>query len=138
MRLEKVQHRATRLVPSLRVLNYEQRLQVLNITSLETRRIRGDLIQTFKIINGFDNITWNTPNVFNPRLDVHYTRGHCFKLTREVVKNCEQRHNFYTNRVVNNWNALPINMVSAPSINSFKARLDCLLIDGCPDSQRCA
>ena len=28
----------------------------LNITTLETRRFRGDLIEVFKIVNGFDNV----------------------------------------------------------------------------------
>ena len=123
-RLEKVQHRATRLIPSLRELNYEERLTLLGITSLEQRRIRGDLIQTYKIINGLDVITWNTPYTFEQRLNVPTTRGHDHKLTRELVKNCDQRNNCFTNRVVNNWNVLPTSVVSAPSINSFKARLD--------------
>ena len=41
--LEKVQQRATRLVPSLKNLCYSERLTKLNLTLLETRRTRGDL-----------------------------------------------------------------------------------------------
>ena len=54
--LEKVQHRMTRLVPSLRKLDYEKRLEILNITTLQKRIERGHLIQVFKILNNFDQI----------------------------------------------------------------------------------
>ncbi|CAL4058833.1 unnamed protein product, partial [Meganyctiphanes norvegica] len=54
--LEKVQQRATRLVPQLRGLSYEVRLERLGLTSLEERRFRGDLIEVFKIMHGYENI----------------------------------------------------------------------------------
>ena len=52
--LEKVQRRATKLVPELKKLSYEERLDTLNLTTLEERRIRGDLIQLFKVRFGFN------------------------------------------------------------------------------------
>jgi len=54
--LKKVQKRATRLMIKDRSLSYEERLQRLGLTSLETRRLRGDLIEVFKTFKGFDNI----------------------------------------------------------------------------------
>ena len=53
--LEKVQKRATRLMIKDRSLSYEEMLQRLGLTSLETRRLRGDLIEVFKIFKGFDD-----------------------------------------------------------------------------------
>jgi ribonucleases P/MRP protein subunit RPP40 len=47
--LEGVQRKATKLVPSTRNYRYEERLKFFNLTTLETRRIRGDLIEVFKI-----------------------------------------------------------------------------------------
>ena len=48
--LEKVQHRATRLVPMFKKLPYDERLRRLNLPTLERRRVRGDLVQFFKIV----------------------------------------------------------------------------------------
>ena len=48
-KLEKVQRRATKLVPEISDLPYETRLQILGLPSLKERRIRGDMIEVFKI-----------------------------------------------------------------------------------------
>ena len=40
-------------------LSYNDRLQKFELTTLETRRLRGDLIEVFKTFNGFDNIMLN-------------------------------------------------------------------------------
>ena len=55
-KLEKVQRRATKLVPEIRDLPYEVRLRELGLPSLLERRVRGDMIEVFKIVNGFENI----------------------------------------------------------------------------------
>ena len=53
---EKVQRRATRLIYSLHDLQYYDRLKRLKLTTLETMRVRGDLIEVFKIIKGFEEV----------------------------------------------------------------------------------
>ena len=57
--LEKIQRRATKLIPGLRDLTYEERLNECGLTTLETRRLRGDQIEVFKILNGYENIDSN-------------------------------------------------------------------------------
>ena len=57
--LEKVQRRATKPMTSDKSLSYTDRLQKFGLTTLETRRLRGDLIEVFKMFKGFDNITLN-------------------------------------------------------------------------------
>ena len=57
--LEKIQRRATELIPELRDLRYEERLKECGLTTLETRRLRGDQIEVFNILNGHENIDSN-------------------------------------------------------------------------------
>ncbi|XP_012554493.2 uncharacterized protein LOC105843535 [Hydra vulgaris] len=80
--LEKVKHRMTRLVPSLRKINYEKRLEILDISRLKTRRERGDLIQVFKLLNRFEE----NDLINEPKLKIDSTtRGHNLKYVREIV-----------------------------------------------------
>ena len=57
--LESVQRRATKSIQQLRNISYEMRLKVCDLTTLETRRLRGDQIEVFKILNGYENIDRN-------------------------------------------------------------------------------
>ena len=80
--LENVQRRATKLIGCLRNLPYEERLKILGITSLELRRIRGDLIQVFKMVHGFDGLGFDDFFIFS---NVTRTRGHRFKLESKLL-----------------------------------------------------
>ena len=54
--LEGVQRRATKIIQNYDRLSYEDRLQRLDLTTLETRRLRGDMIEVFKILNNFEDV----------------------------------------------------------------------------------
>src|SRR6218665_2572831 len=56
--LEKVQRRATKMIQGYKDLSYEERLIRCGLTTLEKRRSRGDLIETYKIITGKETIQW--------------------------------------------------------------------------------
>ena len=55
--MEKVQRWATRLIPGLARLSYEERLKETGLYSLERRRLRGDMMEMFKIMKGVDKIS---------------------------------------------------------------------------------
>ena len=58
--LEKIQRRATKLIPGLRNLRYEERLKECGLTTLETRSLGGGgQIEVFNILNGYEKIDSN-------------------------------------------------------------------------------
>ena len=119
--LEKVQRRATKLVKGYWKLPYEERLKRLNLTTLYIRRLRGDLIEAYKIITGKENM--KREKFFHLYNSEHNTRGHCLKLATTRSR-LELRRNFFSQRVVSHWNKLPTHVVEADTVNSFKNRLD--------------
>ena len=57
--LDKIQRRAIQFIPGLRDLRYEEILKRSGLTTLETRILRGNQLEVFKIWNGYDNIDTN-------------------------------------------------------------------------------
>lgn len=117
--IENVQRRATRLVRGLKEYSYTDRLKILGLPTLEYRRERADLIQVYKILNNIDILDKN--KLFTV-LD-NSTRGHSAKLYKRQFR-LTSRANSFSNRVINSWNGLPDYVVSAPSVNAFKSRLN--------------
>jgi len=76
--LEKIQKRGTKMVKGLKSLPYETRLKRLGLYSLERRRLRGDLIEVFKILTGKEHIDPST--FFQLTDDTTGLRGHSMKL----------------------------------------------------------
>ena len=52
---ERIQRRSTKIIPELRDFTYEERLKECGVTTLDTRRLRGDQIDFLKIFNGYEN-----------------------------------------------------------------------------------
>ena len=72
--------RATKLVPELRHLTYNERLHRLDLT-LEKRKQRGDLIETYKILSGKESI--DSAKFFTLNDGLHNLRGHRYKLFKD-------------------------------------------------------
>jgi hypothetical protein len=121
--LEGVQHRATRLIEKFKLLPYEERLHKLRLTTLETRRLRGDLLEMFKIMKGIDKIESSELFVMSGNI----TRGHCFKVYKQRFATNYGKYVF-SNRVVDEWNLLAEEIVSCNTVEGFKAKLDLYLI----------
>ena len=118
--LENVQMRATRAICRNKKLSYEERLKYLELPTLRFRRVRGDIIELYKITHGmYDEISSVKVNYSsNAR-----TRGHQYRLY-PVHVHYDLRKHFFGNRVVNIWNSLLEFVVSAHTVDTFKKHLD--------------
>ena len=122
--LEKVQRRATRQIPGMEGLSYQERLERTGLYSLECRRLRGDLIETFKILKELENV--KEKDFFTRTIDTPHhppTRGGPLKLFKKRCQS-EIRNKFFSHRSVNPWNSLPEEIKSTNTVDSFKASLD--------------
>ena len=115
------------MVINMRGKTYEERLLEANMTTLETRRHRGDLIQMYRIMSGKDDVSPNTwfQTMADNRGDGVGTRQ-ATGLYNVFPKqgNSEFRANFFSQRVVAPWNSLPNWVKQSSTVNMFKNRLD--------------
>ena len=120
----RIQRRATKLVRSCKNLSYVDRLKKLKLPSLAYRRIRADMIMTYKITRGYF-LNFNCPALM-PCPDQR-TRGHSWKLVTGINHRDCRKH-FFSNRVVRYWNNLPEEVVDASDLAAIKALMDAVLV----------
>ena len=111
----------SRIIPELRYLDYPSQLRILKITTLETRRVRANLLEDLKIINGLDSIF--PADFFITENEHGKTRGHPYKISK-LHSRLDIRKYSFTQRIVNDWNRLPRSAVMSASINQFKGHID--------------
>ena len=114
--LERIQRRATKIIPELRDHSYEERLTKRGLTTLETKRLRGVQIEVFKILNVYENIDRNI--FFSLKKDSR-TRGHEVKLVKDQCRLDIRKYSF-SQSTVNEWNKLSTDCIIASSVNIFK------------------
>jgi hypothetical protein len=118
--LEKVQKRAVSMVSGLSSAQYEDRLKELGLTTLEERRHQLDMLQTFKILAGKDKVdksTWFTMSSESDRV----TRATADPLSIRIPANrLETRRQFFSQRVPDQWNKIPLEIRQAPTPMAFK------------------
>ena len=117
--IERVQRRATKLVPQLREKSYDERLEALGLPRLVDRRIRGDMIETYKIMTGKDKL--EKRRLF--QMATLRGRSHSKKLYRKYSR-LNVRKYWFSQRVVAKWNKLSLEEVTADKTSCFKARYD--------------
>jgi hypothetical protein len=117
---ERVQRRATKILPGFRDLPYSERLTRLRLPSLYFRRLRGDMIEMYKFTHNhypnFDLFHATPPN--RPAL-----RQHPFYVFKPRC-NSSTYLNFFSIRALNTWNGLPSEVVCVLDLNKFKHELD--------------
>jgi hypothetical protein len=116
--LESVQRNFTRGLPGFRALLPAERLRRANLEPLELRRLRADLLLTYRIVRGLTTVDFP----FFDRALYSGTRGHSYKLQVQLAT-LDCRKYFFSHRVVPVWNSLPEGVVSAASVYTFKRLL---------------
>lgn len=119
IKIEKIQRRATKLVPQLKCRSYKERLKALDLPSMQYRLRRGDMIEVWKILNNHykGDFKWlrkiEDSSTRSNDAKLHYPRySHPLKLR------C------FSNRIQSDWRTLPRQVVSASTVNCFKTKLD--------------
>ena len=113
-----------REVSGLNGQTYEERLKELGMDTLEKRRQDQDLVTTYKILKGVDDVAKEVWFRQVPEDRTHRTRategGH--NIVR-VTSKTELQRNFFSQRVAERWNELHLTTKNAPSVTSIKAPL---------------
>ena len=123
-KLERIQRIATKMVPDLRDLAYEDRLKKMELPTLQSRRERGDLIMMYKIISGKEKIDLeNLVVLTEDRGRNRSTRGHSKKIEKSHCTKDVKKYSF-PHRTVDSWNNLCEEVVTATNIHMFKERMD--------------
>jgi hypothetical protein len=130
-KIEAVQRRFTSKISAVANLNYWDRLKALRMFSLQRRRERYLLIYLWKIING------KVPNDVGITWHNHIRRGVVVDIPRipsTVTKINSACDNFFTVKAAKLWNCIPSCVNTKTSLLTFKANLDCFLLDvpDCP------
>jgi hypothetical protein len=120
--VERVQRYFTRNLKDLSSKTYSEHLTILNLPSLQCRRVYSDLVFLFKIIHGLTDNTLRTlvkPNLTcsNIQLRRHTAQLHIPKPRSDTLKYS------FLYRSIKRWNSLPANICTASSISAFKLML---------------
>lgn len=132
--LEKVQERLLKQIPNIRGRTYEERLKDAELTTLRERRRRGDAIETFKTMKGFNRVEKNT------WFDIIDENGKSTRSTTSITANGEVekrtgairiegarldiRKFSFTVRAAKQWNCLPEDVRRQETVNGFKSAYD--------------
>ena len=100
--IESVQRNFTKRLPEYALLSYKARLSRLGLESLEMRRLKYDLLFTYKIVFGLVSDAATNMFTLTNSLYSTSTRGHAYKLYPH--NNCTD---FFSERVIKPWNNLP-------------------------------
>ena len=124
--LERVQRRAVNMICGL-AGSYEQKLRELGLLTLEENRVRGDMIEMFKLMTGKSTIDFRKFfQLSSVRVGAGNTRGNSGYLNVEepsLAKTDIRRH-FFSSRCPRLWNSLPDYVKQAGTVHTFKVAYD--------------
>jgi hypothetical protein len=115
--IERVQRSFTYRIPGING-SYSERLKILELESLELRRLYTDLTEVFKIFHGISDLV-RTDFL---QLGSNRTRGHSLKIFLQQ-SHCDERKHYFSNRIIGPWNSLSTETIQATSVKTFKRLL---------------
>ncbi len=118
-KLERIQRATTKLPESLRDYTYKERLERLDLTTLERRRERGDLIMMYRLRVGLENLDREDLML----RDYSGTSGNIKKLKNISYRRDVKKYSF-PHRSISTWNGLDEEIVCGKSIHEYKGKLD--------------
>ena len=122
MKLEKIQRIATKMVPDLEDLSYEERLKEMHLTTLKERRKRGDLITIHKLMNNLEE-TDRKDQILRRKGEARYLRGHMKKLQKGICLKDTKEYSF-SQRSKDNWNGLKEEVIMAKNVYQLQEKLN--------------
>jgi len=126
-RIESGQATYTRLVCrklNIKYESYKHRLRLFNLDTLETRRIKYDLILIFKTIHNLIDLQFDDFFSISPSLKLYQLRRHKLHLNMPTPPATSTRINFFSYRTISTWNNLPSEIVMSKSLVLFKKKLN--------------
>ena len=100
-------------------LTYSERLASLKLTTLAERRIRGDLIETFRILNGLVDYGQTLFTLSRSGSKLLCRPSVC---SDKKIRNLQ--NSFLSERVISYWNKLPSYVRTSSNVAEFKINLE--------------
>ena len=132
--LEKVQQRFVRMLSDVKGATYEEKLKEIGLMTLSERRVRGDMIETFKVMRGFNRVERDNWFSIQEEAEHRPTRLNSFIVEGKQERKMEVivgeraqldvRKNFFTLRVEREWNRLPEVVKAQRTVNGCKNHYD--------------
>ena len=126
-KIEHVQRSFTKRLNGLKDLSYTDRLKILEVETLERRRLIYDLCTCFKIVHSYSDTCLDINRTNCAGLPIH-TRGHNFKLDKELCHTYIRKF-FFCNRICDVWNSLAADAANPTSVVSFKKHVCVVNLD---------
>ena len=125
--VENVQRKFTkRLCQKLNIKfdNYQHRIELLNIDSLEIRRVKFDLILMYKMHRNLLDLQYTSFFTNHQSVSTYDLRGHSLRLNIPRYSGSSVRENFFSFRILSTWNRLPDNIINSFNLSTFKILLN--------------
>ena len=127
--IEKVQRRATKTIPGFKDLEYNERLRKLDLPTLAYRRVRGDMIQVFKMLHEDPKVSYDKeiPEFLVRTVKAHDISTRAGSDPKSLYTprfNTPIRQHSFSQRVIHIWNDLPADAKNAKSVVEFEKILD--------------